>query len=115
MRSAKSAGDIKNFATQTNTYEKLVLSRPFAAQFVNGLRNDTGLDKATNNPRKCLREVEIKKSEERVQKIAYILENQFINPFSTDLERDELYNLASGKPVRDDIADSQNSDLSAQS
>ena len=82
------------------------MSRPFAAQFVNGLRNDTGLDKTTNNPRKCLREVEIKKSEERVQKIEYILENQFINPFSTDLERDELYNLASGKPVRDDIADS---------
>ena len=106
MRSAKTAGRIKNFATQTNTYEKWVLSRPFAAQFVNGLRNDTGLDKTTNNPRKCLGEVEIKKSEERVQKITYVLENQFINPFSTDLEQDKLYNLASGKPVRDDIADS---------
>ena len=34
------------------------------------------------------------------------MENQFINPFSTDLERDKLYNLASRKPVRDDIADS---------
>ena len=34
------------------------------------------------------------------------MENQFINPFSTDLERDKLCNLASGKPVRDDIADS---------
>ena len=82
------------------------MSWPFAAQFVNVLRNDTGLDKTTNNPRKCLREVEIKKSEERVQKITYMLENQFINPFSTDLERDKLYNLASRKPVRDDIADS---------
>ena len=106
MRSAKAAGGIKNFATQTNTYEKWVLSRPFAPQFVNSLRNDTGLDKTTNNPRKCLREVQIKKSEERVQKITYVLENQFINPFSTDLERDKLCNLASGKPVRDDIADS---------
>ena len=106
MRSAKTAGGIKNFATQTNTYEKWVLSRPFAAQFVNGLRNDTGPDKTTNNPRRCLREVEIKKFEERVQKITYLLENQFINPLSTDLERDKLYNLASGKPMRDDIADS---------
>ena len=102
MRTAKTAGCIKNFATQTNTYEKWVLLRPFAAQFVNGLRNDTGIDKTTNNPRKCLREVEIKKSEERVRKITYILENQFIYQFSTDPERDKLYNLASGKPVRDD-------------
>ena len=37
MRSVKTAGGIKNLATQTNTYEKWVLSRPFAAQFVNGL------------------------------------------------------------------------------
>ena len=106
MHNAKTTGGIKNFATQTNTYEKWVLSQPFAAQSVNGLRNDIGLDKTTNNPRKCLGEVEINKSEERVQKITYILENQFINPFSTNLERDKLYNLASGKPVRDEIADS---------
>ena len=28
------------------------------------------------------------------------------NPFSSDLEHDKLYNLASGKPVADDIASS---------
>ena len=106
MRSAKTAGGIKNFATQTSTYEKWVLTRPFAAQFVNALRSDTGLDKTTNNPRKCLRESEIKKSEERVQKVTHVLENEFINPFSSDLEHDKLYNLASGKPVADDIASS---------
>ena len=64
---------------QTTTYEKWDLSQHFAAQFVNGLRNDTCLDKTTNNPRKCLREAEIKKSEERVQRITYILEKQLYN------------------------------------
>ena len=81
-------------------------SRPFAAQFVNALQSDTSLDKTTNNPRKCLRDSEIKKSEERVQKVTNVLENEFINPFSSDLEHDKLYNLASGKPVADDIASS---------
>ena len=55
------------------------------------------------NPRKCLRTREIEKSEKAVQNIKSVLSNDFINPFSSDLDTDKLYNLASGCPVTEDI------------
>ena len=54
-------GGIKNFATQDNTYKKWVLSRPGQAEYVVALKEATGMDKCSQNPRKCLRSSEIKK------------------------------------------------------
>ena len=98
-------GGIKNFTTQTSTYEKWVSSRPFLAQYVNSLKTAAGLDNASSNPRKCLRESEISKSENRVRKIVEIMKEDFSNPFDPALDSDKLYNLVSGSLVGDDIAE----------
>ena len=72
---------------------------------VNGLRRETDLDSTSTNPCKCQRESEIRKSEERVRKIMKILKEDFLNPFDANIDPDRLYNLASGSPIGDDIAE----------
>ena len=64
------------------------------------------MNKVQNNPRKCLRHSQIRKSEDNVKTIMNVLRNDFIDPFSTDLDSDKLYNLASGSYLPDDIAES---------
>ena len=53
--------------------------------------------------KKYLRETEITKSESRVGKMTSILQETFVNPFSSELDKDKLYNIASGGPTREDI------------
>ena len=60
------------------------------------------MNKVQNNPRKCLRHSQIRKSEDNVKTIMNVLRNDFIDPFSTDLDSDKLYNLASGSYLPDD-------------
>ena len=72
---------------------------------MHSLHTLAGTDKISSNPRKCLRKHEISKSEERVSKIMEVLKEDFINPFNSSLDRDKLYNLASGRPLPDSIAD----------
>ena len=76
-------GGIKNFATQDNTYEKWVLSRPGQAEYVAGLKEITGTGKSSQNPRKCLRSSEINKYEMYVQRVKDILLEEFIIRFQT--------------------------------
>ena len=104
MKSSKTAGGIKNFITQENIYEKWVLTRPFQVKYVDALLTYASLNKHENDPRKCLRKSQIKKSEENVLDIVNVMKTDFINPFSTDLDPDKLYNLASGCPLPDDIS-----------
>ena len=73
---------IKNFAAQDYTYEKWVLSRPGQAEYVSALKEVTGMDKCSQNPRKFLRSSEIKKYEIYAQRVKDILTEEFINPFS---------------------------------
>ena len=42
--------------------------------------------------------LEIEKSERNVSKIIDVLENEYINPFSLNLDIGQLYNLSSGVP-----------------
>ena len=104
MKSSKTAGGIKNFITQENTYEKWVLTRPFQAKYVDALLTYASLNKHENDPRKCLRESQIKKSKENILDVVNVLKTDFINPFSTDLDPDKLHNLASGFLLTDDIS-----------
>ena len=99
-------GGIKNFTTLDSAYEKWVLTRPFQAEYVDALLNQAGLNNAQNKPRKCLRSSAIIKSENNVKSIVNVLKNDFIDPFSADLDHDKLYNLASGNSVTDDVAES---------
>ena len=106
MKSSKTTGSLKNFITQESTYGKWVLSQLFQAQFVAALKNQAGVSKSSNNPRKCLRESQIRKSERNAENIINTLKNVFINPFSPDLDGNHLYNLASGCPLPGDITES---------
>ena len=63
----------------------------------------SNLNKQENDPGKCLRESQTKESEKNAPDIVNVMKTDFINPFSTDLDPDKLYNLASGCLLPDDI------------
>ncbi len=98
-------GGIKNFSHQQSTYEKWVLNRPFQAKMVESLLHLAEIDKTSSNPRKCLRETQMKKSGEKVQKIIKVMKEVFINPFSEDLDKNKLFNLSSGRPLSVEVAE----------
>ena len=104
MRSAKTRGGIKSFTSNDATYSKWVLSRPFQAKFVEALLDmiDKG-DQGSHS--KCLRKSEITRSEQRIVQMNDILTNTFINPFTTELDDEKLFNIASGCPIPDEAAD----------
>ena len=98
-------GGIRNFSHNQNTYEKWVLNRPFQAKMVESLLCLAEIGKPSTNPRNCLRETQMKKSEEKVQKIIKVMKDVFLNPFSEDLEKDKLFNLSSGRPLPLEVAE----------
>ena len=59
----------------------------------------TDIDEISCNPRNCLGDHEIRKSEDRVRRIATVLKEDFVNPFSDLPNKRNLYNLASGCPL----------------
>ena len=97
-------GGIKNFATQDNTYEKWALSSPGQAEYVAALKEVTGMDKCSQTQRKCLRSSEIKKSEMYVQRVKNILTEEFLNPFSKEMDKTKLYNIT-GTYTSNDISE----------
>ena len=85
-RSAKIPGGIKQFANNQTTYDKWVLNRPHLAKVRDGLLQKTGLDSATDNPQKTCRPSEIIKSEQLGAAVLAALEEEFLNPFSSNIE-----------------------------
>ena len=106
MRSAKTAGGLTDFQTQAATVRKWVLSRPYQAKFTEALKTITNLDRTSDNVRKCLRPSQILKSNKIVRGIMNCLKTQFTDPFCSDFDNQRLYNLVSGEPVSDGIAES---------
>ena len=106
MKSAKTAGGIRQFSTNEAAVAKWAMDRPFQARFAETLMEISGLSKTTSSSRKCLRPSEILKSEKIVKNILDALQIQFLNPFYQDIEKSNLYNLVSGRPVDDAICDS---------
>ena len=76
-----------------------VLNRPFQAKMVQSMLSLADIDEISCNPRKCLRDHEIRKSEDRVRRIATVLKEDFVNPFSDLPNKRNLYSLASGRPL----------------
>ena len=103
QKNSKTSGGIKEFVQQEGTYEKWVLSRPGQADFVNAVKEQTGLCGSTDNPRKCLQPGQVKKHEKAVQNILGVLKNDFLSPFSSQLDPEKLYNIASGKPASAEV------------
>ena len=106
MKSAKTAGGIRQFSTNEAAVAKWVMNRPFQARFAETLMEISGRSKTTSSSRKCLRPSEILKSEKMVKNILDALQIQFLNPLHQDIEKPNLYNLVSGRPVNDAICDS---------
>ena len=106
MKSSKTAGAIHQFSTNEAAMAKWVMNCPFQARFAETLMEISGLSKPTSSSQKCLRPSEILKSEKMVKNILDALQIQFLNPFHQDIEKSNLYNLVSGRPVDDAICDS---------
>ena len=104
MRSSKTAGGIKNSVTQQATYQRWVMSRPGQAEFLMSLKEKLGHG-GSSSLRKCVRSSEMSKHESCVMKVTELLQNQFINPFSDDLDKSKLFNLASGSFVENEVKD----------
>ena len=96
-------GCIKNFAIRDNAYDTWILSRPGQAEYVAALKEVTGMDKSSQNPRKCLRSPEINKYEIYVQRVKDILTEEFINPLSKEMDETKLYIITSGTYTSNDI------------
>ena len=75
-------------------------------RFDESLIEMTGLSKTASNPCKYLQPSEVLKSNKIVENIIEALTTQFINPFSKDLDKCQLYNLVSGCPVPSEVSDS---------
>lgn len=73
---------------------------------VDSLLSLVDLDKVSSDPRKCLREREIRKSEERVTRLMQVMKEDFINPFDANIDKQELFNLASGRPLSEEASSS---------
>ena len=89
MKSAKTTGGIKSFITHDSTYEKWVLTRPFQARFVDALLRQVSLQKTDDDPRKCLLESEINRSEKNMKDIMSVMMNDVLNPFSQTLDHNK--------------------------
>lgn len=76
---------------------KWCLNRPDQARNFNDLMCIAGLDTSTEDYKL------VQKSEERVTRILSIIEEEYLNPFSIQLDKDKLYNLSSGSPKEDDV------------
>ena len=107
MKSAKTAGGIRPVSTNEAAVAKWVMNRPFQARLAETLMEISGLSKTTSSSRKCLHPSEIlAKFRKMVKNILDALQIQFLNPFHKDIEKSNLYNLVSGRPVDDALCDS---------
>ena len=105
MRSSKTTGGVKSFVHQQNTYEKWVLNRLFQAKMVQSMLSLADINEISSNPRKRLRDHEIRKSEDRVRRIAIVLKEDIVNPLSDLPNKRNLYNLASGRPLPEEATE----------
>ena len=80
--------------------------RSDAAKSIKALYEMTGLE-SQPSLYKELRPQQILKSEENVRNVQNVIENEYLNPFGLieDSEKQKLFNLSSGVPLPDEIAD----------
>ena len=101
---AKTSGGITQFASKSSSILKWCLNRSEAATNVNALYEMAGLSEA-GLVHKPLRPIQITKADQRVQSVLEVLEKEYINPFSSNIEKSKLIQLSSGVQVEDKVAD----------
>ena len=103
-RDAKTSGGIKLFASNKESVLKWTLNRPYQAENTQSLYEMAGIKRSTEDY-KCTRPSEIIKSERRVAKVKEVLANEFLNPFDPTLDQEYVFNIGSGIPVDQGLAD----------
>ena len=96
----KLIGGITSFASSKIAVAKWCLNRADLAKNTSALKQLAGIEKITES-NKSLRPSQISPSEKKVQKVMEVLSDEYIDPFSTGLDKIKLVNLRSGAPVVD--------------
>ena len=103
-KDAKTSGGIKYFASDSNSIRKWTLNRPAQALNTKTLYEMADV-KHSNDEYKANRPSQILKSEQHVQNVLKVLTEDYINPFDSTLDKNSLFNLSSGIPIEDDMAE----------
>ena len=109
MRNAKTIGGITNFQTRKNAVYRWVKGRASQTKFVDALKEISGAQRTSYNPKKCLKPSEIIKSDVIVERIIDTMQSHFVEPFDLSLDKERLYNIVSGKPVPENVKESLSS------
>ena len=99
-------GDIILFANNRQTILKWNLNRPYQTKFFEELTEMSGYSRKSTDQRKMLLPKEIEQSHLMVEEVVKVLKETFLNLFSDDFDKNQLYNIVSGKTVSTDIKDS---------
>ena len=92
-KDAKTAGGIKGFASDPSSVLKWTLNRPEQAKNTRKIKQMAGIE--TSCEYRPLRRSQVKKSEEQVQNVIRVLNEDYNNPFGLPTESN-LVNLSSG-------------------
>ena len=87
----KLIGGITSFASSKIAVAKWCLNRADQAKNMSALKQLAGIEKITE-VNKSLRPSQISSSEKKAHKVMEVLSDEYINPFSTDLDKAELVN-----------------------
>ena len=98
------SGGIIKFVNSEECTAKWVLNRPYQSKFIEALEDITGTSKPMLNQLKSTQPRDITKSIENISKLNDAILSYFLNPFSFELEKDQLYHLVSASPVDESIS-----------
>ena len=101
-RDAKTSGGVTQFASSSSSVQKWAMTRSDAAESKKSLRGMAGLSDP-NTIYKSLRPRQILNSELKVRRVTNIIENDYINPFGLDVDKDSLLNIGSAVSLKNDI------------
>ena len=94
---------VKSRTPPDSSVLKWTLNRSEQARNTTELLSLAGM-KSSFDMYKPLRPSQILRSEEMVKNVVSVLSNEYINPFGSDLDKDQLFNLSSGAPINDSNA-----------
>ena len=103
-RDAKTSGGIKNIAKDSGAVLKWCLNRAEQANNTRELFSMANVDHGSTTY-KPLRPSQIIQSEKRVQLVIQTLQEEYINPFYDQLNKDSLLHLSSGVSVSDETSE----------
>ena len=104
MMTKRKNGGVKSLASDSPSVLKWCLNRADQSKNVKEMKEMAGTI-TKSEMYKALRPSQILTSEKMVTKVIEVLQEEYINPFSVLVDKEQLYNLSSGVPVSADLAD----------